>query len=65
MASGSATAKTSARCDAILVNPSRRSEGYTGHGWAFNGSACVLAPALQLTQKRPGTVDTSGSERFT
>ncbi|MBL0195970.1 MAG: hypothetical protein IPQ09_17440 [Myxococcales bacterium] len=48
--SGSATAKMIARCDAVVANPSRYSEGvYTGYGWAFNGSACALA--FQLTQK--------------
>ena len=46
----SAVGKTIARCDAILANPSRYSDGvYTGYGWAFNGSACALA--FQLTQK--------------
>ena len=48
--SSSSTAKMVARCDAVVANPARYSDGvYTGYGWAFNGSACALA--FQLTQK--------------
>ncbi len=47
---GSKTSAVIARCDAIVANPSRFSDGiYRGYGFAFNGSACALA--WQLTQR--------------